>query len=79
MRCADNNGCGSRAYFGLPSGRAIYCNAHKAANMVDVKRKYCAYDGCACFAAFGLPGGGRAIYCKMHKTADMVDVKHKQH
>ena len=78
MQCVDNNGCHSRAVFALPGDRPAYCQWHKTAAMVNVYRKWCAYEldyGCGRIAAFGLPGAGRATYCQAHKTADMIKMK----
>ena len=45
--------------------------------MIDVKNKRCASQGCDSQSVFDLPGG-KGRFCKIHSTSEMIDVRSKR-
>lgn len=70
--------CEKRPSFGLPGEIPIYCSAHKTPEMIDVKHKSCAYEGCNKEPYFNSPEESKGLYCIKHKFPGMIDVKHKK-
>ena len=54
-----------------------YCATHKLENMMNVKNKTCAHEGCQTRPVYNLPGQKVALYCATHKSEDMMDVVSK--
>jgi len=57
--------------------KALYCNTHKLAGMVDIKNKRCIHEGCKVQPVYNTAGETKALFCNTHKLAGMVDIKHK--
>jgi len=54
--------------------KALFCNTHKLAGMVDVKHKTCIHDECKVRPNDNTAGETKALYCAEHKLAGMVNV-----
>lgn len=57
---------------------AIYCNAHKLEEMINVKDKRCLNENCMKIPIFNYPNETKAIYCNAHKLKGMFDIKHSK-
>jgi hypothetical protein len=45
--------------------------------MINIKHKYCIYEGCNVRPNYNLPSEKKAIYCNIHKLPNMIDIGHK--
>ena len=64
--------------YGRPGEMPQYCSAHKAEDMVDVKkRRRCNADGCERRASYALEGE-KAAFCSAHKQAGHVNVNNRR-
>ena len=70
--------CPKHAMYGRPGEMPQYCSAHKAEDMVDVKkRRRCNADGCERRASYALDGE-KAAFCSAHKQAGHVNVNNRR-
>lgn len=64
--------------YGRPGEMPQYCSAHKAEDMVDVKkRRRCNAEGCERRASYALDGE-KAAFCSAHKQAGHVNVNNRR-
>lgn len=64
--------------YGRPGEMPQYCSAHKAEDMVDVKkRRRCNADNCERRASYALDGE-KAAFCSAHKQAGHVNVNNRR-
>lgn len=64
--------------YGRPGEMPQYCSAHKAEDMVDVKkRRRCNADGCERRASYALEGE-KAAFCSAHKQPGHVNVNNRR-
>lgn len=77
LRC-KSTGCPKHAMYGRPGEMPQYCSAHKAEDMVDVKkRRRCNADGCERRASYALEGE-KAAFCSAHKQPGHVNVNNRR-
>jgi hypothetical protein len=76
MECSSNN-CTVQPSFGMPGGKAKYCDTHKLDGMVNVKKPRCSVKGCVEVGDFtteeDVDNKKKIKYCLYHKTSDMVN------
>lgn len=64
--------------YGRPGEMPQYCSAHKAEDMVDVKkRRRCNAENCERRASYALDGE-KAAFCSAHKQAGHVNVNNRR-
>lgn len=64
--------------YGRPGEMPQYCSAHKAEDMVDVKkRRRCNAEHCERRASYALDGE-KAAFCSAHKQAGHVNVNNRR-
>ena len=74
----EQEGCIVCPVFNFKGGKGRFCKSHKIAGMIDVKSRYCEYDGCESIQPVYNFQGERGRFCKMHKAYGMVNVKSKR-
>ena len=52
----------------------IFCKEHKEEDMIDIKHKRCAREGCTKWPGFNVPGEKAGKFCKKHKLDGMTSV-----
>lgn len=68
------DGCKEKNIYGYLGGKKLYCEEHKAIDMIPIKSLMCLSINCPVTPVFGIKGG-KPQYCKTHKLDNMIDIR----
>ena len=72
-KCLEEN-CNKEARYNYNTElNVLYCNTHKAPNMINIKN-LCIVEGCNIQASCNYPGSKNSLYCGTHKLEGMINV-----
>ncbi len=74
-KCIYEN-CNKRANFNyINEAKALYCNAHKLDNMININTKKCIEYNCIVQPSFNYSTETSYLYCYKHKKENMIDIR----